>query len=343
MIGHLIVPALEPDTNLPASISPRVIQGVLQKELGFKGLVVTDAIDMNGLKHVFSGSEFEISAAESVAAVKAGNDMVIIPGDLPGAYTGLLRAVKSGEISEQRIDASVLKILRMKATVGLNRSRFVSLDDVNANVARPESLALAQQVATRAITLVRDDAHLVPVKTASAPTVTIVFTDHSRTSDSGKAFAAEVRKHAPSAQVYFVDSANAAYLRDEILRAVSAASRVLAVAEAMPNPRRTTQGHASGSAALDAQSLDLLTSVIANGHGKTVLAALGNPYTGGSIAGVESYLCSFSDTPLSATALAGAIFGDTPIHGRLPVTIPGMAQRGTGLDRPAQTATGETK
>lgn len=340
MIGHLIVPALEPDTKLPASISPRVIQDVLQKELGFEGLVVTDALDMNGLKRAFTGSEFDIAAAEAVAAVKAGNDMVIIPGDIAGAYTGLLRAVKNGEISTSRIDASVLKILRMKAAVGLNRSRFVSLDAAAEKIALPSSLALADTVASRAITLVRDQPALVPFQKGTS-TVVLVFTDHAGSTTSGRALASAIRKRSSGAQVYFVDSTNAPALREEILKTVASADRILAVAEAMPNPRRITAGHANGSAALDAQSLDLLKSIVAQVPAKTVVAALGNPYTGGSIPGLESYICTFSDTPLSASALVGALFGETSIHGRLPVTLPGLAQRGSGLDRSAHAASGE--
>lgn len=334
MVGHLIVPALEPDTSKPASISPRVIQDVLQKQLGFEGLVVTDAIDMNGLKMMFAGSEHEKAAAEAVAAVKAGNDMVIIPGDMDGAYNGLLHAVVSGEIPASRIDQSVLKILRMKAATGLTRNRFVDLNAVQAEVAAPESQALAQQVAERAVTLVRDDQKLVPLRPGAA-TVGIVFTDHARATDAGRAFSTELHRRAAAAKVFFVDSSNASALHDEVLAAVQVADRVIAVAEAMPNPRRTTQGHASGSAALDSQSLGLLAAVVAAAPQKTVVAALGNPYTGGAVPGVTSYVCTFSDTVLSSTSLVGALFGETAIHGRLPVTIPGMAERGAGMDREA--------
>jgi len=342
MVGHLIVPTLEPDTNKPASVSAKVIEGVLQKELGFKGLVVTDAIDMNGLKNLFNGTEWEKSAAEAVAAVKAGNDLVIIPGDMDGAYNGLLRAVKSGEIPESRIDRSVLKILRIKAATGVVQNRFVDLNNVQAQVAAPESLALARTVAERSITLVRDQAKQVPLK-PSANTVAIVFTDHARATDAGRAFATELRKRAEGAKVFFVDASNAAVLHDELLAAVKSADRVIAVAEAMPNPRRTTQGKATGSASLDAQSLDLLTTVVSLAPDRTVVAALGNPYTGGSIPSITSYVCTFSDTMLSASALVGALYGETPIHGRLPVTIPGMAERNSGLDREATTTASNTK
>jgi beta-N-acetylhexosaminidase len=122
-------------------------------------LVVTDALDMGALMRVFSGSDAEISAAQAVEAIQAGNDMVIIPADLEGAYNGLLEAVKQGKLTQQRINESVLKILRMKASVGLNRNRFVDLSAVDREIAKPESLAIAQKIADRAVTPGTDAIH----------------------------------------------------------------------------------------------------------------------------------------------------------------------------------------
>lgn len=343
MVGHLIVPAIEPDPNRPASISARVIKDVLQGQLGFKGLVVTDGMDMAGLTHVFSGSEEEISSEASVAAVKAGEDMIIVPGDLAGAYNGLLDAVKKGEISEARINESVLKILRMKASVGLNRNRFVNLANVQEEVAQPENVAFAESVANRAVTLVTDAGKLVPL--AAQPTgslnhsashiVAVIFSDRPRGSDGGRAFASELRKRSPGATVFFVDPSNSSYIFDNVLAAVRNAGSVIAVAESVPNPRRTTQGRSSGSAGLDTGPMQLLTEIVKTAGAKTIVAAFGNPYTGGSIPGIQTYVCTYSNTVGSASSLARALFGEIPIHGRLPVSIPNLAPRGTGLDRDA--------
>jgi beta-N-acetylhexosaminidase len=345
MVGHLIVPALEPDPNRPASISAHVIKDLLQGQLGFKGLVVTDGLDMAGLTHVFQGSEAEISSEAAVAAVKAGEDMVIIPGDLGGAYNGLLTAVKKGDISEARIDKSVLKILRMKASVGLNQSRFVSLSNVQEEVALPESVALAQSVSDRAVTLVADAVKLVPLaaQTTANPAqpgrsshiVAVIFSDRPRGSDGGRAFATELRMRAPGATIFFVDPSNSRYVFDNVLAAVRDASTVIAVAESVPNPRRTTEGRAGGSVGLNAGPMQLLTRMIKTAAAKTIVVAFGDPYTGGSIPGIQTYMCTYSNTVGSATSLAQALFGEIPIHGRLPVSIPNLAPRGTGLDRDA--------
>ncbi len=346
MVGHLIVPVVEPDPNRPASISAHVIEDLLQRQLAFKGLVVTDGMDMAGLTHVFSGSEAEISSQAAVAAVKAGEDMILIPGDLAGAYNGLLDAVKKGEISKTRIDRSVLKILRAKASVGLNRNRFVNLARVQDEVAQPENLALAQSVADRAVTLVVDAGRLVPLAarqtvTATQPAaqiVTVIFSDYPDGSDGGRAFATELRKRAPEAVIFFVNRDNAGYVFDRVMNSVRNAGSVIAVAESVPNPRRTTEGHTGGSARLDRGPMQLLTGIVKTAGAKTVVVAFGDPYTGGSIPGIQTYVCTYSNTTVSATSLAQALFGEIPIHGRLPVSISNLAPRGTGLDRDALTA-----
>jgi beta-N-acetylhexosaminidase len=348
MVGHLIVPAVEPDPNRPASVSAHVIKDLLEGQLGFKGLVVTDGMDMAGLTHVFSGSEADISREAAVAAVKAGEDVVILPGDLGAAFNGLLQAVKSGEISPARIDQSVLKILRAKASVGLNEKRFVNLSNVEEEVARPDDVAFAQSVADRAVTLVDDKSKLIPLAaqatgTAAKPgrpasrIVAVIFSDRPRGSDGGRAFANELRTRAPGATVFFVDPSNSGYVFDSVMAAVRDAGSVIAIAESVPNPRRTTEGRAGGSAGLDKGPMQLLAQMVKTAGAKTIVVAFGNPYTGGSIPGIQTYVCTYSNTVVSATSLARALFGEIPIHGRLPVSIPNLAPRGTGLDRDAIT------
>jgi len=341
MLAHITVPAIEPDPNVPASISSNVVTGLLKDKLGFRGVVVTDALDMGALTRVFSGSVAQISGEEAVAAIKAGNDMVIIPADLPGAYKGLLTAVKRGTISRKRLDESVLKILRMKASVGLNRQRFVDMSNVEEVVARPESIVFAQTVADRAVTLAIDSNKLVPmhlldlVSPVKSGIVAVVFTDDSRYSDGVRTFAVELHKRVPDAVIFNVDATNSAYISQAVMTAVTGASTVIAIAEAVPSARRTVAGQAGGSIGLDVSAGELLADIVKTAGSKTVVAAFGNPYIGSGMQGIGTYLCTFSNTPDSAQSLVAALFGEIPIHGRLPVSIPGIADRGVGLERDA--------
>lgn len=353
MLAHITVPSVEPDPNKPASVSSNVITGMLKDQLGFKGLVVTDALDMGGLMRVFSGNAAEISAQEAVEAIQAGNDMVIIPADLEGAYDGLLQAVKQGRIKQTRIDASVLKILRMKASAGLDRKRFVDLSNVDKEIARPENLAIAQKIADSAITLVSDPNKLVPLQLQGTSTpqtskdaaanqpawkagsniVAVVFGDGARSSEGARTFARELHQRAPTATVFYVDESNAGFIERDVMAAIASAKAVINLAEAVPSARRTTAGQAGGSVDLDQSAAQLLADIVKNAGPKTVTVAFGNPYIGAQIPGIGTYLCTFSNTPGSATSLIKALFGELPIHGRLPVSVPGIAQRGVGLDR----------
>jgi beta-N-acetylhexosaminidase len=158
MVAHVTVPALEPDPNRVASTSPAIVTGLLKQQLGFKGLVITDALDMGGLTRLYQN---DIGRA-AVEAFKAGNDMLLIPADLDASYQAMLKAVKSGEIPESRVDQSVLKILEAKASVGLNKARRVDIDELGKVMGKPENLAFGQQVADQAITLVRDTGQVLP-------------------------------------------------------------------------------------------------------------------------------------------------------------------------------------
>jgi beta-N-acetylhexosaminidase len=352
MTAHVTVPAIEPDPNKPASVSSNVVTGLLKDQLGFRGLVVTDALDMGALTRVFSGTPAEISASEAVAAIQAGNDIVIIPADIEGAYNGLLDAVKHGTISRERIDTSVLKILRMKASVGLDRNRLVDLSAVEHEIAQPDNLAIAQKAADRAVTLVSDANKLVPLRATaraantqttatgassgsqiSSGVVAVIFTDDARSSEGGRTFARQLRQRVPDAAILYVDQANAGFVAPDVLAAVARASAVIALAEVVPSARRASAGQSGGSADLNQDGAQLLAHIVEIAADKTVVAAFGNPYIGTQISGIKTYVCTFSNTPTSAVSLVRALFGEISIHGRLPVTLPGMAQRGAGLDR----------
>jgi beta-N-acetylhexosaminidase len=356
LVAHVAVPALDPDPNHVATNSPYIIQNVLQKQLGFKGIVITDALDMNGLMRLYSGSGQNPSARAAVEAVKAGNDIVLLPADLDAAYHGLIQAVEHGEISETRINASVLKVLRAKASVGLNRARLVDLDALPTLVGSPKSLALAQQVADAAVTLVRDTGNLLPL-TASPPgskgvsspyasavetgnrVVAVIFTDDMR-SEAGRVFERQLRMRVPDADVIYVDENTAAFSTPAVLAAIAKAENVIVAVYSSPSAGKKVMvgGEFKNSIALgDAQSA-LLKGMLQHAGQRTVVAALGSPYLAAEFPEIQTYLCTFSSVPVSEVSAVRALFGEIPIGGRLPVDIPGIAGQGAGLDRAARSA-----
>jgi beta-N-acetylhexosaminidase len=344
MVAHVTVPALDPDPNRVASVSRAVIDGVLKQQFGFQGLVITDAMDMNAVTRLFPGGR------AAVEAVKAGNDVVLIPPDLNAAYNELLSAVRSGEIPEPQIDASVLKILRAKAAVGLHKARLVDIQALAENIARPGDLALAEQVSDEALALVRDNGHVIPVQGSGTPAplpayqttgppgtsvLVVVFSDDVRT-DAGRVLEREVRARIPGVNMFYIDPRIASGMSQQVLEAAERAQTVVAAAIAAPSAGKMLRvdGVLTGSVSLDDATAALLHSLLERAAGKTALLALGSPYLAAQFPEVQNYLCTFSNAPVSEISAVKALFGEIPIRGRLPVTIPGIAARGAGIDRP---------
>ena len=347
MVAHVTVPALDSDPNHVATISPTVVSDLLEQQLGFKGLVVTDALDMAGLTHLFAD---DIGRA-AVEAFKAGNDLLLIPADLGASYQAMVKAVSTGEIPQRRLDYSVLKILKTKASLGLNDARTVDLNAIASAVGKPEDLAFGQQVADAAITVVRDNGKVLPLKAkgttkAGLPymsrevtgnqTVAVLFSDDVR-SDSGHAFGRELRSRIPDAHVIYVDPRIAGGMSDEVLKAVNDAQTVIAAVYVIP-----TAGKVGNSVAMTDATGTLLQQILDRAAAKTVVLAMGNPYLASDFPSIENYVCTFSNATVSEVSAIEALFGEIPIRGHLPVTIPKIAQRGAGLERPAQVAQGGT-
>ena len=345
MVAHVTVPALDSDPNHVATISTAIVSDLLEKQLAFKGVIVTDALDMAGLTHLFANN----IGREAVEAFKAGNDLLIIPPDLGASYDSMLKAVRSGEISPQRLDHSVLKILKIKGNLGLNKSRTVDLSTIANAVGKPQNIAFGEKVADSAITLVRDNGKVLPLKSkgtvkAGLPYMTkeethnqvlaILFSDDVRT-DSGRAFGREFRVRIPDARVIYVDPRFAGGMTDEVLKAVDEAQTVVAAVYLIP-----TAGKVGNSVGMADASGALLQQLLDHAAEKTAVVAMGNPYLASDFPKIENYMCTFSNATVSEVSAIKALFGEIPIRGHLPVTIPNVAQRGAGLERPAPVANG---
>src|SRR6059058_2311865 len=147
MTGHLSVPALESDPNTPATLSPKILQGLLRNQLGYQGLIVTDAMDMGGITVRYAPGE------AAVLAVAAGVDALLMTPVPDAAFEALQEAVKSGRISKERLDASVRRILQAKARLGLNTSRLVDVNAINKKFASVAWQKEAQDISDRGVTL----------------------------------------------------------------------------------------------------------------------------------------------------------------------------------------------
>ncbi|HTA71465.1 MAG TPA: glycoside hydrolase family 3 N-terminal domain-containing protein [Bryobacteraceae bacterium] len=318
MTAHLAVPALEPE-NEPATVSSKIITGVLKEELGFHGIVVTDAMDMEGLASLYDTAE------ASTRAIEAGADVLLMPKKAEDAINGVMAAVQRGRISRQRIDESVAKVLAAKARLGLNRKKVVDLDGIDDIVDSPEAEERAQQVSDRAVTLVKDEKDALPLR--HPETTCLIAMTESRRGQQGQRLIEEVKKRAPNMLTVTVDPGMSKDDLDQVSQKTSGCTQIIAAAYVTVSAYR-------GNVAMAGSFPDFLNGLIA-GKAPVTLAALGNPYLVRAFPNVSSYVTTYSPTPTSEVALAKALFGEIAITGRLPVSIPGVAKYGDGVQLPA--------
>ena len=350
MVAHLSVPALEPDPDRVATISKNVVSGVLREQMDFKGIVVTDALDMRGLTSLYPPEKGSPSAKAAVDAVKAGNDVILWPTDLDAAFHGIVNAVKTGEIPVARINASVKKILEMKAALGLNRGRLVDPARVPYLVSKQEDMQFAQQVADDSMTLVRDNGHTLPLPRlratqveneifqplvkATDQIVAIVLTDSVHGS-VGRGFESALKARRADATVFYVDNQLAPALTPQILQTAKDASRVVIAIYMVPTAAKQVmvEGKLVNSVGLEEATGRLLTQVLNAAADKTVVIALGNPYVARDFPAMQTYICTFSNAPTSELSAVKVLFGELKAHGKLPVTLPGVGPSGTPAAR----------
>lgn len=316
MPGHLIVPALEPDATIPATLSPKILTGVLRDELKFKGLIVTDAMDMGGVTSRFPQGE------GAVRAVEAGADVILQPLIPDAALEGLEAALKSGRISMKRIDESVRRILQAKARLGLDKERLVDIQRLNEKFGRPEFAAQAQTIADRGVTLLRDSQQLVPVDATRPLRVLLVSLSADSDPYPGEIVETEIRWRVDSLKMLRADTqfvnVSALKLPPPETYDVAIAALFVRVAD-----RKGNVGFPDDQRAFVNQLLATAKP--------TAVLAFGSPYLIERFPNAKTWLAEFSTNDVSQRAAVHALFGQSAIGGQIPVTVPGTVKRGDGM------------
>jgi beta-N-acetylhexosaminidase len=333
-----------------ATTSPAIVTGLLKNQLGFKGIVVTDALEMAGLGGLYAKNPGRVA----VDAFKAGNDVLTMPSDLDASYRAMLEAVHTGEIGRERLDASVLKILRAKASLGLQKDRLVDVGAIPKLVGNPENIAIGQRISDASITLVRDNGKMLPLKdwrsekrllvryrpVKTRPSVLVIILCDNVRADDGRVLERQIRKRAPDAKVIYVDPRVVAARSDVVLKAADQAQQVVVAVYVVPSAARTrtvARGQ-KNSASLPDSTARLLSRILARATQKTAVLAMGTPYLTEDFPAIENYICTFSNATVSEISAARALFGEIPIPGHLPVNISNATVPVPRIGLPAQVA-----
>ena len=323
MTAHITVPALNGGNGDPATLSPLIMNGLLRDELGFRGLLFTDAMDMGAIERGWGRGE------AAVRAVEAGADVLLMPPSPEVAIEAVLEAVCDGRLAESRIDLSVRRILEEKERLGLHRQRTVPLERVPLVVGIPSHEEVAERVARNSITLLRNENNLLPLLgTRSARVVSVSY---HRNNDllAGRYFDARLRARYPRLDEISVGRDTDPAVYDGILRRAARANLVVV------SLYITARSYA-GSVAVPEETSAFIERLAAE-RIPHVVVSFGNPYLITEFPSAQTYLLAWSGHPVSQRAAAEALFGDIPITGRTPTAIPGFWEIGAGLQVPART------
>ena len=319
MSAHIALPALEGDSTTPATLAPRIMTGVLRDTLGFRGVAITDAMTMEGVGKGYGVAE------SSVLAFKAGADILLKPSDPTMAVDAVVAAVARGEIGMARLDSSVRRVLALKARSGVAIHRYVSLDELREVVGAPAHRAMAEDIARRSITLIRDREKLLPLPVSLQPTMVVQYMPETELR-AGKVFAATLRSAMPNVRVVNVSPLTARAQLDSIARAASGAERIVLAAYV-----RRIEGE--GRPSMPAHVAEWMASLAAEEQGRVVLVAFGNPYLIRQVPTVGTYLVTYGVGDALERSAADAVLGRRAVTGTTPVSLPGFFGRGEGLRR----------
>jgi beta-N-acetylhexosaminidase len=320
MTAHISVPSLNGGVRQPATLSTAVLTDVLRGQLGFRGIVFTDAMDMSAIANLYDSGE------AAVRAIEAGADVILMPPSVGGAVRGLLEAVRSGRLPEDRIDASVGRILAIKEGLGLAYGGEVQIERIAERVGVPDHLAVAGRIAERSITLLRNERGLLPL--AGTRSARVLSVSYARSSDvwAGRYFNRQLRDTYPRLTTSSLepDSPDEMYER---LREQARRQNLVVVGVYV------TAVSYSGSLAIPEEVIDFIDHLKRIGV-PHIVVSFGNPYLVTDFPEVQSYVLAWNGSEVSQRAAARALVGQVDIAGRTPTRIPPFFDIGDGITVP---------
>ena len=320
MSFHGAMPALD-SSGVPGTLSPKVVTGLLRGEMGFRGIIISDAMDMRGVLDQFGAEE----AAKR--AIAAGIDVLIQPLDVSQTIDAVIAGINEGRYTQARIDSSVRRVLETKRKLGLAQNKLVDLNALRFAVGDSSSAQVARVAAEKSITLVRDSARQVPVLDSMKRVLSITLARRADLS-AGNAFNAELRTRLPKLRTEFTSMEDASLNYPRLLAAADSADVVIVGSY-------VGQSWDATSASAPEAFTNFVQTLVSRGR-KPIIVAFGNPYLLQQLPWVGTYLVAWGGFPVSQVAAAHALTGAAAITGKLPISIPPYATIGIGEERPAR-------
>jgi beta-N-acetylhexosaminidase len=319
MIAHLAFPAVENEPFVPASLSSKLVNDLLIEKMNYNGLIVTDALNMEGIKKHFTTEQV------ALMCVNAGIDLILMPQGERITIDAIEKAVNDGSISEERINQSVRKILKAKLWLGLFDFKNTNLNDIKEKVNSPEARELSRVIAEASITLVKDDKNSLPLKSISDKSA-IVISLNNGLDDANTSYFETVFDEKENFKSYKYKSIKGEVTNESELLAEVGNSDVVII------PIYAKVKIMTGTVGLPQSQLDLINKIATSGK-EVIVISYGNPYLIQGFEDVPAYICAYGDGDSSVLASINAIFGEIPFKGRLPVSITDKYKFGTGIEK----------
>ncbi len=319
MAAHLYVEALDTTPNLPSSLSRKIIHGLLQDSMGFKGLVFTDALNMHGVKKHFKGGEI------AVKALQAGNDILLFPEDVPTAIKAVVAALDSCEIDSLEFETSVKKVLASKYMLGLNQYRAIDTSHLYQDLHDPLGLRVLEEASERQITVVRRHKHALPLPKDQKIACLAIG------ERPGNQFHHSMNRYGK--YDFFSIDRDASDFAFEQLKKYLLQERYDLIVVSIHNTNRLV----SRMYGLSAKSV-LLVEELDRSKSEVVLVSFGIPYNLRYFKDLKNIVVAYQDIDLNMDKAAAALHGYSNWEAKLPITVNNDLEAGAGIERKADTA-----
>ena len=318
MVAHVNSPEYQIHSEDPATLSKFWIQDVLRSKMKFDGVIITDAMDMGGIVKKYSDSYALIET------IKAGSDIIIQNNQMKKSIDLVEKAVKNGIISEQRINVSALKVLKMKERLGLHKNKIISMDDTHISVGKKSNFDLASEIANRSITLVKNNDNILPLKPKSNDTFYIVDLYDGANNHNESIVTKSLRENGYKVRSFQIDKSDSLIVANHILDQIPSDGLVLLNAYANPVEWKE-------NIFLPSVEADFINRLIKK-CSTVIITSFGSPYLIQDFPEAPVYICAYKGSSVMQKAFLNALMGESDINGILPVTIPGIAKRGSGIN-----------
>ncbi|MBW8686189.1 glycoside hydrolase family 3 N-terminal domain-containing protein [Chitinophaga rhizophila] len=312
MMAHLYIPALDSTPNTPTSISRKAITDFLKGELGYKGIVITDALEMKGIAKFYTGGE------EAARSLLAGNDMMMLPSTASGSIEAIKRAIKRGDITWDEVNARVKKVLLAKYKLGLNKPQFIDVNNLTADL-NAGTDSLTRRIAQQAITLIKNDNNLIPFTRYTPGKVAVIAVG----ADVNNAFVQTVKSLRPDVNSFIFTARQAETQVPQVVERLKKDYQAVIISLHNYSRRPARNFNISSAERLLIQQLQQ--------EMPSATVVFGNPYAIQYFCDGPTILAAYEDDEITQRTAASILFGQMPAKGKLPVTVCTSFPYGTGI------------